>query len=145
VIRDHRVLTLSLAGLIGLGALTACGSDAKKSDTTSAASTAGSEAGSYEIVADSVVTKGLADTIAAMTKLATAGGATADEYESQVHHLWESYEGTVKQNEPNDYLALEEALGAFGSAGEKKDAAGMTAAVTKFSTTSAGYLTKHPG
>ena len=143
--RENRVLALSVAALVGLGALAACGSDSKKSNATSAASTAGSPGGSYEIVPDSAVTKGLADTIAAMSKLTTAGGASEAEYQSQVHSLWQSYEGTVKQNEPNDYLAFEEALGAFESAGAKKDLAGMTSATTKFSTTAAGYLVKHTG
>jgi len=135
----------SVAVLLGLGTLSACGSDSKKSDTPATTSAESAPEGSYAIVDDATVTKGLADTIAAMIKLTAAGAATEAEYESQVHELWESYEGTVKQNEPNDYLALEEALAAFETAGENKDVAAMTKATTKFSTTAAGYLTKHPG
>jgi hypothetical protein len=159
--RTHGLLTAgTLAAALALGA---CGADNDSSSagagpttvittatTGSSASSAadGSTAtsgssGSYEIVPDADVAKGLGQTVAKMTSLTAAGGADDGEFE-EVHELWESYEGTVKQNEPDDYLTFEEALDSFKTAGKAKDRAKMTEATTKFSTTSASYLAQHP-
>jgi hypothetical protein len=156
--RRHALLTAgTLAAALALGA---CGGDNDGTAATTATTPTSSEAsattapsgstatsgpsGSYEIVPDADVTKGLGQTVAKMTALTATGGADDEEFE-EVHELWESFEGTVKQKEPDDYLTFEEALDSFKAAGKAEDRVKMTEAATKFSTTSASYLAKHPG
>ena len=59
--------------------------------------------------------------------------------------MWQGFEGTVKQQDPESYLASEEALDSFLEAGETKDGAAMTTATAKMSETAATYLAAHPG
>jgi hypothetical protein len=83
--------------------------------------------------------------IATMTQL-SADPSSADEAALEgVHETWESFEGTVKQNDSDAYLASEEALDSFLEAGADQDAAAMAAATTKMSETAATYLAAHPG
>ena len=128
--------------LLALASLTvACGSDEEESDTTEAP--AGEE--EYEIVSDAAVVDGWTTMIGGMTSL-SADPSTADEASlNEIHELWKGFEGTVKQNDPDAYLAAEEALDAFLSAGAEGDAAGMAEATGKMTTTSAAYLAAYPG
>ena len=127
----------------------ACGSD-DDSDSGAAAdaTTAGSDdetVGSYEIVSDSAVAQGYAAMIAEMTALSadpTSADAAALE---EVHEMWESFEGTVKQQDPESYLASEEALDSFLEAGDAQDGATMATATAKMSETAATYLAAYPG
>ena len=101
--------------------------------------------GSYEIVSDAAVAQGYADMIDEMTALsADPGGADAEALEG-VEEMWQSFEGTVKQQDPESYLASEEALDSFLEAGETEDGATMTTATAKMSETAATYLAAHPG
>jgi hypothetical protein len=127
----------SLALLMVGAAISGCGSDEKSSSTPATQET-------YAVVPAAAVTKGLGDTIALMTQL-TATPATAADQLDQVEAGWQSYEGTVKTNDPNSYLAFEDALAAFDDAAKAKDGAKMATQVANFSTTSAAYLAKFPG
>ena len=136
-----RQRTLLLAAPVALLALlTACGDDDGGSSDTTAAPEA-----SYEIVSDATVAQGYASMLTEMAKLSadpsTATAAALDE----VHEMWEGFEGTVKQNDSEAYLASEEALDAFLEAGAKKELAAMAAATQKMTLASAAYLAKHPG
>jgi hypothetical protein len=139
--RTRRTKRLLTGAIIATSLLSACGSD---DDDDSAGSEASAE-GEYEIVPDSAVATGYAQLVSQMTQL-SADPATADEDAlDEVHELWESFEGTVKQNDPDAYLASEEALDAFLEAGGDADGAAMTAATAKMTTTSAAYVAAHPG
>lgn len=140
------VPALSLAPL----ALVACGSDddASTEATTAPAANDDSDSeaeGEYEIVSDAEVATGLAATITTLGTLAADPTTATDEAVDEVFEQWESYEGTVKQNEVASYLDLEDALATFKDAAEAGDAAKMTTATGAFSTAAADYLTKHPG
>jgi len=135
--------------IVGLAITTvACGSDEQSSSTTAAAeaSSDGTEAeAGYELVADSEVTAGLQATVADATALAgrIGSGATVDDYEV-VFEGWEGYEGTVKQNEVDIYLAIEDALAALKGAVEDEDAEAGTAAVADLQDAADQYLELHP-
>ena len=122
-------------------AVVACGSDDEESATTD---TPGPGA-SYEIVSDQAVAEGWATMLATMTQLSADPSSADEEALEEVHEMWESFEGTVKQNDPDSYLTAEEALDAFLSAGEDGDGVAMAEATAKMSTTSATYLAAHPG
>jgi hypothetical protein len=128
----------SLALLASFGALTACGSDAKSSSTPATQET-------YVVVPAAAVTKGLGDTITLMTQLSATPATVTEAQLDQVEAGWQSYEGTVRTNDANSYLAFEDALAAFDDAAKAGDGAKMAAQVAAFSTASAAYLAKFPG
>ena len=140
---------LGLVAVASLALVTACGDD-DDSDVPAAtadASTGESEAapGSYEVVSDAAVASGYADMLAKMTQLSADPGSADEAALEGVHETWESFEGTVKQNDSDAYLASEEALDSFLEAGADQDAAAMAAATAKMSETAATYLAAHPG
>lgn len=132
---------LPLVATLGLALpLAACGSDDATSDGASAPA---SSAEGYEIVSDADVAAGIATSEADMAAL--AGGTPTDEQVDELFEDWEGYEGTVKKNDPDTYLALEDALGAFKKAAADGDQAGMTKAIEDFTSAAGAYLTAHPG
>lgn len=138
---------LVLAGTPAL--LVACGSDEPASSaTTVAASSEGTGADAeegYEMVSDAEVAAGFASTIEALSGFSAAPATITDEAITEVFEGWEGYEGTVKQNDSDTYLALEDALGAFKKAAGTGDQGAMATALGTFSTTASTYLAAHPG
>lgn len=151
--------TTALVAALALTTLAACGDDDTKvspATTPVAASTppAGSAGGSsssvdetegtYAIVPDAVVTAGFVAANLAMTAASATGALVTQAQLDAVEEAWGSFEGTVKQNEPELYLQAEEALDAFFDAGQAKDAAAMTTAAADFKKAADAYLAKHP-
>ncbi len=137
-------LRFGLVALASLSFVAACGSDDDSSESAEAPEATEVESGDHEVVPASEVVSGWADMLGQMTALSadptTADAAALDE----VHETWESFEGTVKQEDPDAYLASEEALDSFLEAGAAQDGAAMTEATAKMSETSAAYLAAHP-
>lgn len=142
---NRRVATsarLTVAVVAAVSLLAACGSD----DDADSSSTSDAVTGaSYEIVSDAAVAQGYADMIDEMTALSADPGSADAAALDGVEKMWRSFEGTVKQKDPESYLASEEALDSFLEAGEPKDGATMTTATAKMSETAATYLAAHPG
>jgi hypothetical protein len=140
---------LGLVALASLALATGCGDDDDSAEATASAETTDAEAesalGSYEVVSDAAVASGYGEMIATMTQLSADPGSADEAALEGVHETWESFEGTVKQNDSDAYLASEEALDSFLEAGADQDAAAMAAATTKMSETAATYLAAHPG
>ena len=95
---------------------------------------------------DAEVTAGLNQSITDMHTLAdgVADGTATDAQFEEVHEGWESYEGTVKQNNPEAYLGLEDALAAMQKAIKDKDAAAAKQAAADFEADATAYLAEHP-
>jgi len=155
MIRRRATIGSSLAAsalVVVLGAgLAACGSDSASGSSTTAAASGDtddaavtSDSGAYEIVSDATVAAGIADTITTLTTLSAAPATATADAVKDVFEGWESYEGTVKQNDVDTYLALEDALGAFKKAAEAGDQSGLAKATADFSTAASTYLTSHP-
>jgi len=125
----------------------ACGSDddSGSSDDTEAAESEEGESGDHEVVPAAEVTAGYAEMLESMTALSADPVSATDEALDEVHETWESFEGTVKQEDPDAYLASEEALDSFLEAGEDGNAVAMGEATAKMSETAAAYLAAHPG
>ncbi len=110
--RWRRLVALLVVGAALSVLVSACGDD---SGSGSSATTAESESGTSPedvIVPDSEVTAGLNQSVTDMHALADGVAdrtATDDQFE-EIHEGWESYEGTVKQNDVEAYLGLEDAL-----------------------------------
>ena len=74
----------------------------------------------------------------------TSGAATASTFPDQLETQWKQIEGTVKKNEPNVYLDVEDSMSAMSDAIKNKKADAASAASTKFSDAVDTYLAKHP-
>lgn len=132
--------------LVAASLLAACGDD-DATDTVTTAAPAGSTAaaGEYEIVSDAVVAQGLASTSADMAALAAAPETATPDAVLQVFDEWANYEGTIKQNQPDVYIDLEDALSAFKKSAENGDAVGMQTAIADFGEMASQYLATYPG
>ena len=137
-------LRFGLAALACLSFVAACGSD-DDSSSSEPAEAAEAESGDHEVVPASEVTAGYADMLEQMTTLSADPVSATDEALDEVHETWESFEGTVKQEDPDAYLASEEALDSFLEAGKDGNAVAMGEATAKMSATAATYLAAHPG
>ena len=124
------------------------GSEGTASESTGAASSdedSESEEG-HEVVPDSQVTAGLAELEtmgAAVVAAADAGKATTDDVDA-MFDKWATFEGTIKQNEVDLYLTMEDSLAGLRAAADKNDGPAATTAMKALSDASAAYLAKHP-
>lgn len=139
--RSFRLGISSLA-LVGIVGLSACSSD----DDDSSAATAVATAAPEDIkVEPAVVTAGLTKlpgTIAAA--IAAIGTPDAEAKVDAIEEEWAGFEGTVRDTDPDIYLAIEDQLDPV----QDHIKAGDTAAATATAATLAGlftqYLTAHP-
>ena len=132
---------LIIAVLAGFSLMAAsCGSD-KQSGAAGAAATTEE---THPVVDDATVTAGLAKTGGILTTAATTPETAAADWD-RAHTAWETYEGTIKQNKPDSYLAMEDALAAFETAAKAKDAAALTKAAADFQGAATTYLAAYPG
>jgi hypothetical protein len=142
-----RLFLSSLALVAMTAGLAACGDDDSTSstDTAEVAETEGTEEEAHEIVSDAAVAAGLAETISAMSVIAEAPNSATDENVEAIFEGWEEYEGTIKQNDPDTYLGIEDALGAFKKGAAAADTAAMTSATVELGELAATYLASYPG
>ena len=137
--------------------LVACGSDSDSASTTERPSASeGTGAASsdeddesaedHPVVPDSEVTAGLAELQtmgAAVVAAANAGTASTADVDA-MFDKWATFEGTIKQNEVDLYLTMEDSLAGLRAAAEKNDGPAATTAMTALSDAAAAYLAKHP-
>ena len=138
-----RWTTLLAAFAVSAILLAACGSDGGSGSASEQGT--GTEAPEDVTVPDATVTAGLTTPSADMAALAArvGSGATAADVDD-LFEDWEQYEGTVKANDVDTYLALEDALAALKSAVKSGDKATAAAAADDFKTAAAAYLAAHP-
>ena len=134
------VITVSLAGLLGLSA---CGSDDKKSDSTSAAATT---VAPEDVKVDAAtVTAGLTKLPATIaTAIAAIGTPDAKAKLDAIEEEWFSFEGTVRDTDTDIYLEIEDQLTPLQRQIEAGDAATATATAATLSGLFTKYLTKYP-
>ena len=139
-----------LAALVALGTgLAACGGDdndsadsSSSAGTTSAASTQASASPEDQIAPDAAVGAGLVKLKGVAETIADAPNADESKEAAEgLEPVWRPIEGTVKKNEPDLYLDIEDSFQRMESgdlANAKKGAQSMATAVD-------AYLAKHPG
>jgi hypothetical protein len=135
----RRLLALGVACASLTVLVSACGDDSGSSaDTTTAPEDV--------IVPNAQVTAGLNQAITDMHSLAdgVANGTATDAQFEEVHEGWESFEGTIKQNNPEAYLGLEDALAAMQKAIKDKDAAAAKSAASDFEADATAYIADNP-
>ena len=141
MLTTRRALAASI--IVGLLAVTACGSDSKSSSTTAGAGSLAPEAIKVD---DATVTAGLEQmpaTIAAA--IAAIGAADAKAKLDAIEALWASFEGTVRDKDATLYLAIEDQLTPLQRQIGDGDSAAATATATTMSGLFTEYLEKHPG
>jgi hypothetical protein len=138
----HGLAGVALVGLIGLAS---CGSDAKSSATTSAA--AGGTVAPEDIkVGPAVVTAGLTKLPATIASaIAAIGTPDAEAKVDAIEEQWATFEGTVRDTDPDIYLAIEDQLDPVQDQIKAGDTAKATATAATLSELFTQYTTKHPG
>ena len=151
---------LLLTGALAVpAAFVGCGSDSASTSTTERSSASEGPAGAgtegtdedesgegHEVVPDSEVTSGLAELEkmgVAVVAAAAAGNASAADVDA-MFQKWETFEGTIKQNDPDLYLTIEDNLAGLRTAAEQNDGPGATKAMSALSKAAASYLAEHP-
>src|SRR5262245_2262603 len=127
---QHRLVWVA-APVAALMFLTACGDD-KGTSAPTTTTTAGSSPEDV-IVSDAAVKSGWGELVALMTSASGDPSGVDEAKLDAIEAKWASFEGTVKKNEPDMYLAAEEALDSFNEAANNKDLSGMVTAVGKMS------------
>jgi iron uptake system EfeUOB component EfeO/EfeM len=139
---SRRVAALAMTGIVGLSA---CGSDDAASNSTDAASQ--ESVTPEDIKVDpAVVTAGFTKMPATIASaIAAIGTPDAEAKLDAVEAEWASFEGTVRDTDPDLYLAIEDQLSPL----QRQIADGDTEAATATAATMADlftqYLTKYPG
>ena len=128
--------TVVVGGLLG-----GCSSDSKSTSTTAAVTSP-----EEHLADDATVTAGLGRmvTTAGTVSTTVAGGTKVSDAGDQLETDWSQVEGTVKANEPDIYLSIEDAITALDTAAADGDTAATAKASTDLSTAIANYLAKHP-
>jgi hypothetical protein len=71
--------------------------------------------------------------------------ARAASLAGQIEPAWQPIEGTVRSNDQDAYIAMEDNFAVLDKAAETGDAAGAARGATAISTTVQAYLAKYPG
>jgi hypothetical protein len=138
--------------LLGSFVLGACGGD----DDDSGGSGSGSGSGSGTEVApedlrasDAEVAAGLATLKTTVTQTAAAVEAgsknTAETLDAKIEPTWQPIEGTIKANDPDSYITIEDNFAVMSNAAKDMDADKAKQAADTISSTADAYLEKHPG
>lgn len=93
------------------------------------------------------VSKGLRQIETTAAEVAAAGvdKARATRAAGRIEPVWETIEGTVKANDPDAYIAFEDAFALLENAADQGDAAKAQQGADSVSKTVAAYLAKYPG
>lgn len=86
--------------------------------------------------------QGIAGQIASTT---SSDKAKAGELAEEIEPQWAPIEGTIKANDPDTYIAFEDAFAVLEDAVETGDATAATKGSETVTTTAKAYLAKHPG
>lgn len=123
--------------------ISGCGSDAKSS---SSANTSQSPAPEQVTTDAATVATGLTRIkgIAASLVTSISDSAKAKEIDGQIEPIWQTVEGTVKKNDPDTYIALEDAYAVLEGAASDGDATKAAAGSASVAAAITAYLAKHP-
>jgi hypothetical protein len=138
------IASLALVGIVGLSA---CSSDDDDSSTTEAvAADEGSVAPEDVKVDPAVVTAGLTKLPATIASaIAAIGTPDAEAKVDAIEEEWAGFEGTVRDTDPDIYLAIEDQLDPVQDQIKAGDTAAATATAATLADLFTQYLTKHPG
>ena len=135
------VAGLALVGLVGL---TSCSDDDKSTTTTpGAASTVAPEDVKVDAATVAAGLQKLPATIAAA--IAAIGTAEVEAKVTTIEAEWASFEGTLKDTDPDIYLSIEDQLDPLQEQIRSGDIEKANATAAKMEALFEQYLTKYPG
>jgi len=147
-----RRLIAGLCVVTALGVGTSCGSATTDTATQGPGQTGGpgtTEAGStYEIVPAAVVTAGLNEVRAQAVKIKSTlptNQTEADTMTTAMYDKWFSFEGTVRKNDKNLYLQMEDGLAAIKAGVQQNNPTKVDKGIKDLEEGMTGYLAKYPG
>ena len=144
-----------VVALLGAGTLAACsgssstttGADQTAAPGAGGATTATTSGSNYEIVTDATVTAGLAtvrkDAAQIKATLPTSQ-SDASAQTKQMYDSWFTFEGTVRKNEKNLYLQMEDGLAAIKAGTEQNNPTKVDKGIKDLEEGATAYLAKHP-
>jgi hypothetical protein len=137
------LVALALVSTVGLAA---CSSDDDGTTATAAPAADGSVAPEDVKVDPAVVTAGLTKMPATIASaIAAIGTPDAEAKVDAIEEEWAGFEGTVRDTDPDIYLAIEDQLDPVQDQIKAGDTAAATATAATLSDLFTQYLTKHPG
>ena len=141
------VVVVALVGLLAAGcsSSTPSASVDVSTPTTVAGTTPGTS--TYEIVPDAAVTAGLAEVrkLAGEIKAAqTTDPTEADALVDQMYDTWYEFEGTVRKQEKNLYLQMEDGLSAIKAGVEQQNMTKIDKGIADLEEGATNYLKAHP-
>jgi len=146
-----RTRTLATAVLLGALAVAGCSSDPTTQTTAPSSTAAGGgttvPSGEYEIVTDAEVTAGLTEVrkIAAQIKTALPSNpADASRLSGDMYKRWFTFEGTVRKNDKNLYLQMEDGLAAIKAGVEQNRPDKVDKGIADLESGATAYLAAHP-
>ena len=131
----------SLCAIAVIVSLAACGGS---DSTASPATTGGAE---YEIVTDAQVTAGLADVTQVMSTLSGLLAQDQDQARAAIETMytrWFEFEGTIRANDKNLYLDMEDGLVAAKIGVQENRPNKIDEGVAAFAAATSAYLLVHP-
>jgi hypothetical protein len=138
---SQRVAGLALVGLVGL---TSCSDDDKSATTTpGAASTVAPEDVKVDAATVAAGLQKLPATIAAA--IAAIGTADVEAKVTAIEEEWASFEGTLKDTDPDIYLSIEDQLDPLQEQIRSGDTEKANATAAKMEALFEQYLAKYPG
>ena len=142
-------LPLFLVSLVAVAGLAACGSDEPSSAPANPASgsTASASSSPEDLRADdAAVAAGLGRMVTTSGSVAVkvAAGSKVDDAGQQLEADWKEVEGTVKANDPDLYLRIEDAIGGLDTAGKAGDVAGSAKVAAELAGAVTAYTAKYP-
>ncbi len=137
---SHCIAGLALVGLVGLAS---CSDGDKSIVTTPGVSTVAPESIKVDAATVAAGFTKLPATIA--EAIAAIGTADVDAKVAAVEKEWASFEGTVKDTDPDIYLSIEDQLDPLQEQIRSGDTGKANATAQKMASLFDQYLTKHPG
>ncbi|MEY2451643.1 MAG: hypothetical protein QOD92_1217 [Acidimicrobiaceae bacterium] len=135
--------------VMGISLLTAaCSSDSKKTETSGGGALSTAPAPEELRASAADVVTGLKQIDSTAKQIASTAGTDktkAKELVGEIEPVWETIEGTVKANDPDSYIAFEDAFALLETAADDGDATKAQQAAGSVSSTVTAYLAKYPG
>lgn len=143
-VRAVRPTVLTLAAALALAACSSSAGDTPSSSAPGGSSSAGSQAPEDITTTAAAVSTGLTKIVVLAGRISAGATNSPDEgkkLSKGLEPLWRPIEGTVKKNDPDTYLSIEDAFAELESGDPAKSAkasADLTGVVAR-------YLAKNPG
>lgn len=144
----HPFIVLPVVGAVAIATIftAGCSSGAGSASVGAGATTVGTGS-TYVIVPDAQVAAGLKDVRRLANEAKADLGTNPDGAKAkttEMYQLWYTFEGTIKQNDKNAYLQIEDAMASVRKGAESNDPAALDKGIEDLAAGATVYLKAHP-